>query len=253
MELHVVEEPSFLEELFIIPISDCHIGDPGFNEKEVKKTLEKGAQIGALFLLNGDLVNNAVKSSISACYEEVIPPGDPQIDYAVELLRPYRELIVGIVSGNHERRTTREVNVNPAYRIAKELGVRYFGDEAFIKVRFGEKKNRKPVTYTIYATHGWGGGRTVGGKVNSMAQCGKVVVSDIYLTAHTHQITAFNASIFVPDQHNGNVIQMEQWFVSSGGYLERQGYPICKGYPPLRIGSPVIRLGGREKDIEVTL
>ena len=111
MEFYTVDEPGHLEELFVIPISDTHIGDGEFDEKELKRTLEKGAQIGALFLLNGDIVNNGIKSSISSCYGEVIAPGDPQIDYAVELLKPYRELLIGSVEGNHERRSRKDVNI----------------------------------------------------------------------------------------------------------------------------------------------
>jgi hypothetical protein len=63
--------------------------------------------------------------------------------------------------------------VNPAYRIAKELGIRYFGDEAFIKFRFGQKPNRSP-SPTPCTPRTDGAGRSVGGKVNAMAQCGKV-------------------------------------------------------------------------------
>lgn len=253
MEFYTVDEPGHLEELFIIPISDTHIGDGEFDERELKKTLEKGAQIGALFLLNGDIVNNGIKSSVSSCYGECIPPGDPQIDYAVTLFRPYRELIIGSVEGNHERRSRKDVNINPARAIANMLNVPYFGEDVLLQVRFGMKPNKKPCAYTLYATHGWAGGRTVGGKVNSLSSLGRVVVSDIYVMSHVHQISAHTERIYVPDQRNQNVMERDQWYVSSGAYLGRSGYARSNGYAPQRTGSPVIRLDGRERRVEVTL
>ena len=248
-----LDEGSHVDEAFIIPLGDTHIGDAGFRQKELKKTLERGAQIGALFVFTGDILNNGLKSSVSDTYDEAIPPGDPQIDYAYEIFKPYKNLIVGAVSGNHEYRSKKDSNMNPLRQLCHMLDVPFFGDEVLLQFRLGLKKNKKPVTYTAYVSHGCSNGSTVGAKSNGLSRMTNIVLADIYFGAHTHQIMAYPLSFYVPDQHNLNVVEIEQWCVSGGGYLGRTGYPIRKNMRPVLIGSPTVRLDGRERRVEVTL
>ena len=75
----------------------------------------------------------------------------------------------------------------------------------------------------------------------------------MYIVSDIHQISAQTERIDLPDKRNQNVMERDQWYVSSGAYLGRSGYARSNGYAPQRTGSPVIRLDGRERRVEVTL
>lgn len=64
-----------LEFIELYPISDLHIGDPTFKEKEFGQFLSYIEKTeNAYVICIGDLINNAIKSSISNVYEETMPP-----------------------------------------------------------------------------------------------------------------------------------------------------------------------------------
>ena len=71
-----------------------------------------------------------------------------------------------------------------------QLGMpeKYSPTTALLFIRFGKNGNRtphRPWLYTAYVTHGSGGGRKEGGKVNRLADLASIVDADIYIHAHT--------------------------------------------------------------------
>jgi len=175
MQMHEVNLDT-TEAVYILPISDMHIGDPNFNEDKFfgyrKWILENPT---AYVILNGDIMNTAIKDSVSDVYGETMNPQD-QLRYAKKIFEPIADRILAIVRGNHEERIMRSTGIDTCEILAAYLGVYYAGDEALLKLRFGRRPNNgKPVTYIIYATHGWGGGRTSGGKVNNLQKLADIV------------------------------------------------------------------------------
>jgi len=241
-----------LSEFNLIPISDTHIGDANHSDKDLAETLYKAEQTNAAILLVGDIINNAIKSSISNCYEETMKPGE-QIKYVTHLLEPHKHRIIGAVEGNHERRTTKEVDQSPCERYCERLGIPYFGNEVLLKYRFGKNDKGDPMVYSQYATHGSSGSRTVGGRVNSLSKLSDIITADVICQAHTHQLSVHSEVIFIPDLRTETVKQHIMYFVSTGGYLLRGGYAAVKGYAPLKVGSPFITLSGKIKDVKVTI
>lgn len=122
MIVHPVTLGEDVEKIEILPLSDLHIGDPAFNEPALKNYL-KYVQLepNRYILLNGDILNNATKASVSDIYAETMPPRR-QIEHAAELLAPVADRILGIVSGNHERRTDKESGISPVEILAEKLG-----------------------------------------------------------------------------------------------------------------------------------
>jgi len=102
-------------------------------------------------------------------------------------------------------------------------------------------------------THGFGGGRRVGSKANNLEDMAKMTGCDVTIMSHTHTMLALPIIRLQPDLHNDVMLQVKQVAVMTGGFLERGGYPVRKGYQPVKIGSPRIRLDGTRKDVHVSL
>ena len=132
----------------------------------------------------GDLLNNATRSSVSDVYAEVLSPSQA-LDYAVSLLQPIADKILGVVGGNHERRSAREVDLDPLYAICSmirrsdgsTLQDIYRPNMAFIRIILenGSTKDR----YAIMITHG----KSATKKKNFSAICEGI---DAAIFAHTH-------------------------------------------------------------------
>lgn len=252
MNLHVADLPD-LECVYLLPISDMHLGDPMCNIDKFYRYREWIEQTpNAYVLLNGDIMNTAIKASVSDVYGETISPGE-QIKLAVKIFAPIKDRILAVVAGNHERRIYKETGVDVMEVVAVQLGAYYAGNEAFLKLRCGKAENGKPVAYIVYATHGWAGGRTPGSKVNSLQKLGEIVLADVYIASHTHFMTAHQDVYLVPDSRNNRIMQIKRTYVSSGAFLDRGGYAAQKGYPPAKLGSPRLRLDGRKRDVHVSI
>lgn len=237
-----------------MPISDTHIGDANFNETKLKETIRQIKETpNMLTLLNGDIINNALKCSVSNCFDDVMSP-KAQIKYAINLFKPIANKIIGVNFGNHENRTANVADMNPAEVIATGLGVQYFGAEVLLKIKFGKKtEDGNPLVYSVYATHGGSSGSNPGSKVNAIQKLKQIVVADAYIMSHTHQLDAHPSLLYLPDLQKNLVREQRMYLVMCGGYLDRGGYAVTKNYSPLVAGSPLIALSGKRKNINVTI
>lgn len=257
MKTVVATLPTNIKTLELVCISDSHIGDPYANEQELMKQIRYVEDTPNCYaIINGDIMNNATKSSVSDSYNETLSPME-QIVKAVMLLKPISDKILAITQGNHERRTAKESGVDLMKIIAMELGVvdKYSEGMVYVFVRLGEMDSHhhyKKVPYTILVTHGNGGGRTVGAKANRLADLVSIADADIYLYGHTHQNMAFKEGFMRVDWHNNNVNMVERLFVNSGAFLDWGGYAEQAQYRPSVIAPPHIFLSGTERRMWVT-
>ena len=252
MRVVTITLPKDVHEIEIVPLSDAHIGDPLANEKAfvdmVRYISEKP---NCYAILNGDLLNNAIKSSVSDTYTEVLSPME-QLVKMVTILRPIQGRILAILQGNHEARTWRESGIDVTRLIARELGVedRYAEGMAYIILRFGDlgaTRHHQKARYTILATHGSGGGKTVGGKANRLADLVSIIDADIYLYGHTHETIIFKESFWRIDLNNDNASLVDRMFVNSGAFLDWGGYAESKQLRPSSITPVHIILSGDKR------
>ena len=107
---------------------------------------------------------------------------------------------------------------------------KYSPEGVLLWVSFGESSRRRSegrrTTYSIYMTHGTGGGRTEGAKANRVAQLASVVDADIYLHAHLH----------LPLVMRESFCRVSQFHTSQFLDLSREGSPMQGNYSLL--GSP---------------
>ena len=147
-------------DIRLYPVADVHIGAAEAALPEFEAFLRKVKDDpDAYICIVGDLLNNAVKSSVSDVYRETMSPS-AAVDYAVEKLQPIADRILAIVGGNHERRSTKEVDLDPLYCVASMLRRSdgsslqdiYRPSMAFMRVKL--KRGRVKDTYAIMMTHG---------------------------------------------------------------------------------------------------
>lgn len=233
------------EEIFIIPLSDVHIGEEGFNEKMLDGIIEKVLNTDSLYVvLIGDLINNATKSSKSDVYHERMTPHE-QVNFIVEKLKPIRHKILGSVSGNHEDRTSRDSGVDLSQVIAQFLEVPYDSASIVYQLKYGTSGSGKN-NHVIYTTHGFGGGGTKGAKANKLQNLGNMCIADLYIMGHYHDVITFSDSIYVPDTRHDRMILKRRQYLITGSCLEYGGYAEKMLLRPGGTGYPLVHLNKGE-------
>lgn len=132
-----------LECIEIHTFADLHIGDVHCDIEKIKERIQEvKAKDNAFVILNGDIMNNATKTSVSDSYAEEIPPMK-QLERFVSLFEPIKDKILAVTSGNHENRTYNKEGIDITAVACKELGItnKYAKTGALIFVKFGKGKH----------------------------------------------------------------------------------------------------------------
>ena len=253
-----VELSADIDHLEIHTLSDWHIGDKSCKLNEIKAVLEHIKNTpNAYAILNGDLMNNATKQSVSDSYAETMTPTE-QIDTLCNLLQPIRDKILFITQGNHEHRTYKIDGIDLTALVAQQLNIydRYARVGGVLFVRFGRlngsQHNRK-VCYTFYITHGSGGGKKEGSKANGLCDLASIVDTDVYLHSHTHLPMIIKENFFRIDTANSCVKEIEKLFVNAAASLSYGGYGQEFKFKPANSTSPIIYLDGHTKRFSAKL
>lgn len=241
----------YAETIEIHPMADLHIGD---SQCDFKLILEKIEHIkntkNAYCILDGDLMDTAIASSIGDTYGANLQPME-QLKQCVKIFEPIKDKILAVLPGNHENRVYKTDGLDITEIMCSQLGIpeRYSPTTALLFVRFGKNDRGGPQLYTIYVTHGSGGGRKEGGKVNRLADLASIVDADIYIHGHTHLPLVFKESFFRVSNGNSSVSLVDKLFLNTAAYLNHGGYGDKAGFKPASKASPVIYLKGHKRDI----
>lgn len=265
MKVIKIDLPKDLAELEIVPMADLHLGDTHCEYKLIQDTIAYvNKQDNRYLILNGDLMDCATKTSIGDVYAQNIQPMQ-QLEQCVKLFGDLAKKgkILAVLPGNHEARIYKTDGVDMTELMCNQLGIsdRYSNTTAFIFVRFGYgykslKLNGGPkdkLCYTIYVTHGHGGGRKEGGKVNSLADLASIVDADVYIMSHTHLPVIFKNSFFRVSSAKSTIAKVDKLFVNTNSYLGHGGYGDSFGFKPPNNEQPIIILNGTKKQMRATL
>lgn len=254
MKLKVIDLPKEWDCCYLTPIADCHIGDPNFDEQKLMRYIDWIKKTdNARAILVGDIMNTATKESVSDSYSEVMNPMQ-QLNYATKLFEPIKDKILAVTTGNHERRIMRSTSIDTSAMLAASLGAFYREDGLFLKIRVGKNaRDTKRVTYLIYATHGFGGGKKMGGKANNLQSISNNIFADVYIIGHTHTLQAFQDIFLMPDPQNNTVREIKRTYCNAAAFLKYGGYGEEKGYTPSKLGTVRLRLDGKRKDCHVSI
>ena len=243
------------KDIRIYPIADVHLGAAEHMTREWEQFCERVKDEQDYIILGGDLINNSTRNSVSNIFDEVMRPRD-QKRLMVEMLKPIRDRILCMTTGNHERRN-RDVDDDPSYDIACKLDIEdvYRENIAFLKIQIGNKEldgTRNP-TYLLTVTHGSGGGMLTGGAVNRAERFAYVLDGDALILGHTHKPFVTQPSKIKIDPHNNKVTLKPFKVISMTSWLQWGGYAAQKMLNPTSFCPQVITLCGTKKEISVSL
>ena len=232
--------------------ADMHIGSKKCDYMSIQQRVERVETNDNVYaIVVGDVLNNSTKTSVGDVYEEELSPMQ-QVKQAIMLFEPIKHKILGVCSGNHERRSYKTEGVDLLYFMCAELGIadKYDYCACLLFIRFGKNDRQRRMCYSLYMTHGDGnGGRTIGGKANGLQRRGQIVDADIVVTAHTHAPLAFRDCFYRIDYPNSCVKKKEQLFVNASATLKYEEYAELYGMRPSSTQSPVIILNGSKKEM----
>ena len=252
--------PEELTNIKILIFGDEHIGDEHCDLKRLKERIEFVANTeNAYCVLNGDVIDNATKTSIGDTYAAEFNPME-QLRVAVELFEPIKDKILAVTHGNHEARTYRKEGIDLSYLLAAQLGLRerYTPTSALLFIRVGKAKRNHgriggQVCYTIYMLHGSGGGRKEGAKAIRLADMASIVDADIYIHNHTHLPMVMKQAFYRADARNSTFAVVDKLFVNGAANLNYGGYGEAQEFKPASKQSPIIYLNGTKKEMSAKL
>ncbi len=244
----------YAEQIEIHPMADLHIGDSMCDFKAIMEKIDYIKNTKNTYcILDGDLMDTAICSSVGDTYGANLQPME-QLKQCVKIFEPIKDKILAVLPGNHENRVYKSDGLDITEIMCAQLGIpeKYSPTTALVFIRFGNQgghKHNRPQLYTVYVTHGSGGGRKEGGKVNRLADLASIVDSDIYIHAHTHLPLVFKESFFRVSGSNSSVALVDKLFVNTAASLNYGGYGDRQGFKPASNRYPVIYLAGLKHDM----
>lgn len=240
-----------VDEVNVLYLGDAHAGHPNYREDIVDKALnEITKRKNGRIVIMGDLSEIALTNSVGNPYEQTMTP-EEQIDYWVDKLYPYRDMIVAGIGSNHNERAVREVGMNPCRMVFKLMGIRekFFRYSVLIKWSFNKG------CLNNFIQHGSTGARTDGGILNKMKKMHQIVEADIYAMGHTHRLISSGDVIRrYPDPRNMKLIDKRYYYINTGSSLDwDESYAELKGYPPVLLGYPILKLTGDRSNQQVQI
>ena len=245
----IMKDLSQFSKIYLVPLADFHLGCKDVGVDVIRGYIDWiRNNKNAFTILNGDLMNCAGKDTAPELYDDLTTPDDAYFSLRA-MLMPIKNKILMITRGNHEDMIWRRVGADYSARLAYDLGdIPYKPDGGMLGIRLSKNNNHSALFYT-YATHGWGGARTIGAKVKKPEELAMAVDADCYVISHDHTQAIHRMNRLCPPRQNyrgktGNAYLTvhRQLLINTGGFIRYSGYVQKKGLSPQDLGTPRIRM-----------
>ena len=227
---------------------DIHYGHPQAQLKKAIQMLEWARNKNANIILMGDLIESGTRESVGdSVYKQKLNPQE-QMEKMVEILMPYKDLIIGLHEGNHENRITKMTSIDVSKIMARLLGISYLGYACWNLLRVGK------INYTMYSTHGSSGSRFKHTKMKAVMDLVQWIKADIIAMGHVHSIASEPVIYQEVDFRNKTVVEKKCYVVLTGSYIGwDKSYAQMKNMPITKLGSPRARFASDKKDVHFSL
>ncbi len=183
------------EPIYLIPFGDIHRSSPMCHEEKFLEFLDwaKGKK-RAYFLGMGDYDDFVSGSERMLLNRKGLH--DSTVEtlegiYETHTIRLWNEIkfmngrLIGLIEGNHYGEF--ESGITTTQYLAQKMKCKYLGVNSFIRLCFKQKGRNTSNTIDIWAHHGKGGSRKVGGSLNRVEDMLFAANADIYLMGHDHK------------------------------------------------------------------
>jgi len=164
----------------ILCLGDIHLGNPATTFK-----LENFKFNEHYFVLLGDLLEMVTKNSPGMLYHQESPA--KQVDKLKAFLEKYSGRVLGLVSGNHDDRVSREVGVDVLEMLCERFQIPYSPHFLIIHISLSKGGRRNSIVLALH--HGVAGGRSKSASVRQGEYFERFLSHgvDIYVSGHTHK------------------------------------------------------------------
>lgn len=255
-----IEFESLQEPIYLIPFGDVHKFAPLHSDEHWRDFITWGkTKRRAYFLGMGDYVDLA-----SASERNILKDGKLHESTIMTLEDLYKQHLrefyndvsfmtdrcVGLLEGNHYAGF--QDGTTSTQKLCDLLHCRYLGCSSFIRLSFRHKKHHASID--IWAYHGKGAARLVGGSLNTVQQMGEQAEADIYLMGHDHRKSVGMASKLRLSGNGENLklLNKKQLYARCGSFLigyaeNKASYITDKNLNPTDLGVIKIELTGTAK------
>ena len=260
-----IDYKSQLDEFYVVPIGDCHLGNKGCELSRLKEMVQwikdkpncywlgMGDYIDCINYTDKRFDPDTIEKKYLGELSNCVPM---QIDDFINIVRPIADKCLGFHRGNHEEKIRLQYHYDVMYELWKEFQKPLLEDSCVTVLDF-HLPNEQVHSIKIFSMHGCCGGRKGGSKINWLEDLIAYMEADIYLIAHSHiKESEIKTQLYV--DRAGRVQQRKKVLGVTGSFL--RGYVQgCSSYiekamlPPTDLG--VIRLSIRpfSRDIHVSI
>jgi hypothetical protein len=158
--------------------------------------------------------------------------------------------LIGLLEGNHYGEFSS--GITTTQYLALKLGAKYLGVSSFIRLSF--LYQRKRLIVDVWAHHGKGAARLIGGSLNRVQQMGEAAEADIYCMGHDHKKSVGMTTKLKLTTGNGKMrlIHKKQLYARTGSFLkayenDKQSYIVDGAMNPTDLGVVKIELTPKRK------
>jgi len=223
----LVDKPN-ADKIYIADAADIHGGSLHCNKEALEYFVSSVFHTKDFYvIIGGDSMEHATKSSPGSAAEEETH-GMDQILMVSRMLRPIRDRILFVRSGNHGRtRALRNNTPDPEHMLAEIMGVPYKTGFAAVTAVVG------PHTYVLGTSH-----------TSKKPTALSYIPVDVMFHEHTHEKgTSTTKNLEFSAVMRSWTVQ-ERVEVHAGSYLQWDGYAQENMYKPHFTGTPVVELHG---------
>ncbi len=177
-----------------------------------------------------------------------------KVEMMAKELKFMRGKIVGMLNGNHYFEF--QSGINSDQKLCELLGAKYLGVCSFVRLYLSAFNRERAVD--LFAHHGAGAARLVGGSMNRVAQMAEGAEADIYAMGHDHKRGAVPAipRLFLNHSSRGGlkVESRETYVVRSGSFLKSYApgtvsYAVDGASSPCSLGHVELLINLRDKKV----
>jgi hypothetical protein len=249
---------------YLLPIGDLHCGSPQSDLEKFEGYLRWAKEEKAYIFCMGDLFDTVVIGGVTSPFGATMGLREAK-HYLRDRLRPVKDLILGMIIGNHEARLVKFADCDLIEDLCDDLRVPYCGFSAVLHIGVGHKPRKHDerewegtrVSYQGYMHHTTGGGSTPGGKLNRVYKLTDLFEgADFLVGAHNHLEAAAPIDRYRlhATKEGKSILKVDKVFlIDSGSFLNWDGsYAEQMGLPPSHTGCPRIRLDGLRHDVHIS-